>query len=145
MLCIPALEIFCYLCTITCPYFNMREKTHNKNTQNSTLPHTHTHTICCWRGWLLRSSQTANRTMYSISTCIVHVSLIERKTGMHYGTDEEVLFTVDGTFVLAAFTPFHSKQTVSTKYAWDLWPLPTPLKLPQQVKGAKIYMNLAKK
>jgi len=42
---------------------------------------------------------------------------------MHYGTDEDILCTVDGTFVLAAFVPFHSERMVSTeliKYAHDL-------------------------
>ena len=30
---------------------------------------------------------------------------------MHYGIDYEILCTVDGTLVLAAFVPFHPEET----------------------------------
>ena len=40
------------------------------------------------------------RVSYILSTCISNCS-----TGMHYGMDYEILCTVDGTFVLAAFIP----------------------------------------
>ena len=42
--------------------------------------------------------------VYCTCTYIVHVSLIARLDGMDY----EILCIVDGTFVLAAFVPFHS-------------------------------------
>ena len=57
--------------------------------------------------------------VYIHSTYIVHVSLIAQLEC----TTEQTKCTVDGTFVLAAFVPFHSEQTVSTeliKYACDL-------------------------
>ena len=57
--------------------------------------------------------------VYIHSTYIVHVPLITRLEC----TMEQTKCTVDDTFVLAAFVPFHSEQMVSTeliKYARDL-------------------------
>jgi len=41
--------------------------------------------------------------MYIHSTCVSNHS-----TGMHYGMEYEILCTVESTFVVAAFIPFHS-------------------------------------